>query len=92
MTLEQAKNYLRVDFTEDDDYINSLIEVSQIYIDSMCGEAYKTDDKAVKLAELLQKKLISDMYESRGTEVVFKTKEDRIVNSILDKLSNYITE
>ncbi|MBK1809144.1 phage gp6-like head-tail connector protein [Clostridium sp. YIM B02505] len=92
MTLAEVKIYLRVDYTEDDDYINSLIEVSQIYIDSMVGEVYKTDTKAVKLSELLQKKLISDMYESRGTEVVSNTKQDRIVNSILDKLSNYIIE
>jgi uncharacterized phage protein (predicted DNA packaging) len=92
MTLQEIKTYLRVDYTEDDDYINSLIEVSQIYIDSMVGVDYKTDTKAVKLAELLQKKLISDMYESRGTEVVSNTKQDRIVNSILDKLSNYYVE
>jgi uncharacterized phage protein (predicted DNA packaging) len=92
MTLQEVKLFLKIDYTEDDDYINSLIEVSQIYIDSMCGEAYKTDLKAVKLSELLQKKLISDMYENRGTEVASNTKQDRIVNSILDKLSNYIIE
>lgn len=89
ITFEQAKNYLKVDYTEDDGDIKDYIEASQIYIDSMVGEAYKTDEKAVKLAELLQKKLISDMYENRSTEIPQNTKQDRIVTSILDKLSNY---
>jgi uncharacterized phage protein (predicted DNA packaging) len=87
--LEQAKNYLRVDCTEDDADIQAYIEASQIYIDSMVGEAYKTDEKAVKLCEIVQKKLINDMYENRSTEVAQNTRQDRIVTSILDKLSNY---
>lgn len=92
ITLEQAKNYLKVDYTEDDGDIEDYIEASEIYIDSMVGEAYKIDEKAVKLAELLQKKLISDMYENRSTEIPQNTKQDRIVTSILDKLSNYYIE
>jgi uncharacterized phage protein (predicted DNA packaging) len=90
VTLEQAKKYLRVDGTEDDIDIFDCIEESQIYIDSMVGEAYKTDSKAVKLADLLQLKLISDMYENRGTEIPQNTKQDRITLSILDKLGNYV--
>lgn len=93
MTLEEVKDYLRIDDTYEDKFLNELIEVSQIYIDSMVGEAYKTDVKAVKLANLLQKKLISDMYENRSTEIQCNSstdiKQDRIVTSILDKLSNY---
>lgn len=89
VTLEQAKTYLRVDYSEDDSYITTLIDVSLIYIDNMAGEAYKTDAKAVKLADLLQLKLISDMYENRGTDIPQNTKQDRISMSILDKLSNY---
>lgn len=87
--LEKAKKYLRIDDTEEDEDIMDYIEASQIYIDSMVGEAYKSDVKAVKLAELLQKKLISDMYENRSTEVSQNFKQDRITLSILDKLGNY---
>lgn len=90
MTLEDVKNYLRIDSEDDDTYLSELLEVSLIYIDSMVGEAYKTDDKAIKLATLLQKKLISDMYENRGTEIPNNTKKDIIVTSILDKLSLYV--
>jgi uncharacterized phage protein (predicted DNA packaging) len=83
---------LKIDDDYDDDYLQELIDVSQIYIDSMVGEVYKTDEKAVKLAELLQKKLISDMYDQRGTEITSNTAQSRIVTSILDKLSNYIDD
>jgi uncharacterized phage protein (predicted DNA packaging) len=89
MNLEDIKSYLHIDYEDEDNYLKELIEVSLIYIDSMVGEAYKNDAKAVKLASLLQKKLISDMYDKRGTEIASNSKRDIIVSSILDKLSLY---
>lgn len=89
MTLEEVKSYLRIDYEEDDNLLDSLIEISEEYIDSCVGTAYKSDEKAIKLANLLQKKLISDMFENRGTEISNSTKKDNIVTTILDKLSNY---
>lgn len=87
--LESMKEYLHIDFNYEDEYIKSLVEVSEIYIEFMVGTNYKTDNNAVKLAELLQKKLIKDMYDNRSTTVESATKRDVIVTSILDKLSNY---
>lgn len=87
MTLEEVKSYLRIDYEEDDVLLSSLIEISEEYIDSCVGTAYKTDEKAIKLSKLLQKKLIADMFENRGTEISNSTKRDTIVTSILDKLS-----
>ncbi len=87
INLERAKEYLRIDYEDENLYIQSLIEISEIYIESMVGVSYKTDEKALNLANLLQLKLISDMYEQRSTEVQNNTKQDRIVTSILDKLS-----
>ena len=89
MTLAVVKTYLRIDYEEDDNLLDSLIEVSEEYIDSCVGTAYKSDEKAIKLANLLQKKLISNMFENRGTEISNSTKKDNIVTTILDKLSNY---
>jgi uncharacterized phage protein (predicted DNA packaging) len=89
LTLEEAKRYLKIDFEDDDEDIESFIEAAEAYIDSMVGTFYKEDEKAVKLATLLQKKLVNDMYENRNTEIPSNTKQDRIVASILDKLSNY---
>lgn len=92
LTLEEAKRYLKIDFEDDDEDIQSFIEAAEAYIDSMVGTFYKEDEKAVKLAKLLQKKLVNDMYENRNTEIPSNTKQDRIVTSILDKLSNYEEE
>ncbi|SHH49707.1 head-tail connector protein [Clostridium intestinale] len=89
LTLEETKRYLKIDFEDDDEDIESFIEAAEAYIDSMVGIFYKADEKAVKLAILLQKKLVNDMYENRNTEIPSNTKQDRIVTSILDKLSNY---
>lgn len=92
MTLEEVKDYLKIDYDDEDSYLTELIDISLVYIDSMVGESYKTDEKAVKLSTLLQKKLMSDMYENRGTEIASNSKQDKIVTSILDKLSNYSEE
>lgn len=89
MTLEEIKAYLRIDYEDDDDILSELLIVSEEYINSCVGIGYKSDEKAMKLAKLLQKKLIYDMYEKRGTEIANNTKKDTIVTTILDKLSNY---
>jgi len=89
IALEDVKNYLRIDGDEEDTDIETLIDISLIYIDSMVGEKYKDDKKAIKLADLLQLKLISDMYEQRSTDIQNNMKVDRITSSILDKLANY---
>lgn len=88
MTLEDVKNYLRIDDTEEDLFLQSLMEVAEIYVDSCVGEYYKTNDKAKKLAELLQKKIIADLYENRGT-TVDNIKKDVIVTTILNTLALY---
>lgn len=88
MTLEDIKDYLRIDGTEEDLFLQSLMEVAEIYIDSCVGEDYKKNDKATKLAELLQKKIIADLYENRGT-TVDNIKKDVIVTTILNTLALY---
>ncbi|EES50811.1 head-tail connector protein [Clostridium cagae] len=91
MILEDIKEYLRLDYDDEDKYLQELIEISDIYIDSMVGEGYKIDAKAVKLANLLKKKIISDMFENRSTHIegANNLKRDIIVTSILDKLALY---
>jgi uncharacterized phage protein (predicted DNA packaging) len=78
-----------LNYLDDDDYIESLILASSIYIESCVGNEYLVDEKMVKLADLLQSKLISDMYENRGTIIAANSKKDIIVTTILDKLSNF---
>ena len=92
MTLNDVKTYLRIDYDEEDDFLSELLIVSEEYINSCVGSGYKSYEKAIKLADLLQKKLIYDMYEKRGTEIANNTKKDTIVTTILDKLSTYSVE
>lgn len=92
ITLNEAKEHMRIDYVDEDTYIESLIDVSLIYIDSMVGDSYKSNTNAVKLANLLQLKLIEDMFSNRGTKVNNNVTTDIIITSILDKLSNYIAE
>lgn len=88
MILEEAKSYLRIDDDFDDTYIQNLIDTTEIYIDSCVGEAYKTDDKLMKLATLVQYKLINDLYDSRSSMIANNMTRDRIVETIFEKLSN----
>lgn len=65
MTLEAAKNYLRIDsdLTEDDILVNSLIEASQKYIESTTGKQYDDSDSLFQSLSLL---LISHWYSNRN--------------------------
>ena len=97
LTLEQAKSYLRVSYDEDDEEIKGLILTAEAYIDSCVGTAYKDPanyesneeyEKGRRIAALLQKKIVSDMYEVRATTISSSTKTDNITKTILDKLAN----
>lgn len=86
--IDEAKEYLRIDFDDEDMFIMQLLDVSELYIDSMAGEGYKKDHKAVRLANVLQLLIISSLYETRSLEVK-EASINKIAHSILDKLSNY---
>lgn len=97
LTLQQAKDYLRVSYDEDDEEIKGLILTAEAYIDSCVGTGYKNRanyesdeeyEKGRRIAALLQKKIISDMYEVRATTIRVNTKTDNITKTILDKLVN----
>lgn len=97
LTLEQAKSYLRISYDEDDEEIKGLILTAEAYIDSCVGTAYKDPanyesteeyEKGRRIAALLQKKIVSDMYEVRATTISSSTKTDNITKTILDKLAN----
>ncbi len=97
LTLQQAKDYLRVSYDEDDEEIKGLILTAEAYIDSCVGTGYKDRanyesdedyEKGRRIAALLQKKIISDMYEVRATTVRVNIKTDSITKTILDKLAN----
>ena len=74
LTLEQAKKHLRVSYDEDDEEIQELILTAEAYIDGCVGAGYKDKanyeseeeyEKGRRIAALLLKKIVSDMYEVR---------------------------
>ena len=97
IALYEAKKHLRVDYDDDNDYITDLIDIAEAYIDGCAGTEYKDREnydsdeeyqRGCRLATLLQKKIINDMYEVRGTTVSNSTKQEQITKTILEKLAN----
>lgn len=62
MTFEKIKNFLKVDFNADDEYIQLLIDVADKYVAHILGKNYDKEDPRVKLMKLT---LISTMYQNR---------------------------
>ncbi|MGL5087442.1 MAG: head-tail connector protein [Clostridium sp.] len=72
MILEEVKKYIRVDFNDDDDYINLLIEVAKEYVSG--GFAPYSETNASH--KLLALKAIKTLYDESDDV------EDRITVSI----------
>lgn len=87
-TLDDVKRYLHISYDDDDEDIQDFIDTSKAYIESCVGTGYSQDDAGLRLFNLLQKKFVEDMYNNRGTEISTLTKRDKIVSTIMDKLSN----
>jgi|LGOV01.1.fsa_nt_gb uncharacterized phage protein (predicted DNA packaging) len=86
ITIKEVKDYLRIDYDDDDKYIADLIDVSDFYIDKAVGSAYKKNPAYDKVSILVQKKIIKDMYDERSTTVADKTKQSIIVTTIFETL------
>lgn len=63
ITLEETKQYLRVDTDVDDTLITSLIDGAEAYLINATG---KTFDNTNSLARLFCLVLVVDWYENRG--------------------------
>ena len=87
VNLKEMKDYLRIDTYEEDGLIESLIETAVIYIDECCGISYKSIENKEKLANMLIKKLVADMYSNREG-ITDKQVQDRKVTTILELLSS----
>lgn len=89
ISLEEVKQYLRVDFDDDDKLLQNKIIEAEIYINLCCGTEYKKYEDKVKIAKLLIKKIVNDLYENRGLYLEGKkTGYDRVSSTILDILAN----
>lgn len=68
MDLEDVKNYLKVDYNEDDDLIKRCTTAAIAYLENATGVIYH-DNEAGSLEEILVLQLIADMYEKREPSV-----------------------
>jgi uncharacterized phage protein (predicted DNA packaging) len=84
VTLEEAKNWLRVDFSDDDALITTLINAAEEYLKNATGVEF---DENNHLAKLFCMTLIADWYENR--EMIGKATDQTrpIIQSILTQLS-----
>lgn len=101
MTLEEAKNYLRVDTDDDDVLIQALITAAESYINQQTGKTKRIvgidqngqpiyeDIKESELWKLAVKLLLAHWYENRGVETSGKVTTTKISHSV-DALVNHI--
>lgn len=90
LSLEELKNYLRILDSEEDIYLQNLLDESDTYIKICVGDYTKITDKTLvtNLVKLVQKKICADLYENRSSYIE-KNKVDRdiTVSTVLQKLS-----
>lgn len=84
LTLDEAKEYLRVDGDEEKKLIEFLIEFSKEEIENSTGVTFDSggDKKTYKLAQLI---IITDRFENRGSEDL-EFKANNILSSLYTKL------
>jgi uncharacterized phage protein (predicted DNA packaging) len=85
ITLEETKGYLRVDGTEDDALITSLIDAAETYLYNATGNTF---DGTNSLAKLFCRVLVTDWYENREPVGRASARVRPIVESMLAQLSH----
>lgn len=67
LTLEEAKNYLRIDYTEDDSLLQSLMTATVDYLRDAIDDfdTKVTKEKFIKRAKILACVLLQEWYDNR---------------------------
>lgn len=85
VSLEEAKQHLRVDTSDDDSYIQMLINAAEQFITNTTGKTFDSTNALAKTVCLL---LIGDLYEKREITTDKASEKIRdIVTMILTQLS-----
>jgi uncharacterized phage protein (predicted DNA packaging) len=84
VSLDEVKNWLRIDFSEDDALLTTLISAAEKYLKNAAGNTF---DSSNELAQLFCLVLIADWYENR--EMIGKATDQTrpIIQSILTQLT-----
>lgn len=85
MTLDFMKNALRVDYNDDDEMIQLMMEAADAYVADAIGNDYDRGDSRV---EILKMALVQDMYQQRSFSAVKNQKTAKLIRSIVAQLSD----
>ena len=88
--LQDVVSFCKVDLDDVEELVDivEFTEIADIYLESTVGSAFRDNDKSLKLARILVKRLVNSMYVNRSYEIASSAKTDIITKNILSKLSN----
>lgn len=82
MDLNFVKNYLKIDFDDDDELINMLISTAKEYIINAIGNF----DESKTSHKLLLLSIVANLYENRGTNAKSNEKIAYTIKSLITQL------
>lgn len=85
LTLDLVKSFLRVDYDDENDYIDLLISAAREYVTDALGQC----DETVARVRLIELVIISEMYEKRTLTFnsdSTNTKAQYTIRSIINQL------
>ena len=88
LTLEEAKNYIRIDYNEDDTLLQSLMIAAIDYLrDAINDFDKKMENEQFKAkAEMVQLVLIQELYDNRNQAKKDSTDFSYVIRSMISQL------
>ena len=84
--LDKVKNYLKVDYTDDDVIIETYIIATEKFLKTLCEKDEFEEDKQ-ELAEIYMLAMLSELYNSRNLTV---DKAEQRVRTIMQSILNQL--
>ena len=85
LSVQDVKDYLGLDFADDatDSVVTRLIATADMYMKGALGASYPVDDERVKMVEKI---IISDLYDHRDLSDKVSGATRRLVDSMLQQV------
>ena len=95
VTLELAKNYLRVDGTEEDALIERFLETAESYMRNAISdyeENYSTNTRFAVQADLLKMVIVAENYNNRDGRNDPRKDFSFVIRSMVNQLQYFVAE
>ncbi|KHO32070.1 hypothetical protein OR62_13890 [Clostridium tetani] len=86
ITLEEVKEYCRIDTEEEDNILKLLLRNAELYIEDSSIAISEMSDRTKEKAKLLALVLISDWYDNRSYNMKTSEKARYTVRSLLTQI------